>query len=62
MKIIKEKLEWSNRCCGCSSKIPANDTTFILTNIAGIEGSIHLCKECIKEIVKVYESEVESNE
>lgn len=59
MKIIKEKLEWDNKCCGCLSAIPANHTTFILTDIAGMRSSIHFCKHCIEKIAKEYESEVE---
>lgn len=56
MKISKEKLAWTNRCCGCFSKIPVNDTTFILTEICGKDGSIHFCQKCVKEIIKEFKS------
>lgn len=53
MKINKRKLQWSNGCCGCNNIIPKNEITYILSNIIGVNGTIHLCEKCISEICYV---------
>lgn len=50
MKVSETKLEWTNKCCGCYEKIPIGATTHIISELAGVDGSIHLCDKCIREI------------
>ena len=57
MEVSKVYLEWTNLCCGCTSKVAAGEATYILTNAIGIRGSIHLCSDCIKKIITCYKEE-----
>ncbi|SHJ64719.1 hypothetical protein SAMN05444401_3563 [Clostridium amylolyticum] len=52
MKIIVSEFGWRDKCCGCCRDIQGTEKVYMLTNIVGISGSIHLCEECIDEISK----------
>lgn len=50
MKIEVEVLGWTDICCGCRKKIPSTEKVYMISDIAGISGSIHLCETCIDDI------------
>ncbi|NFG59680.1 hypothetical protein FC778_13440 [Clostridium botulinum] len=52
MNINVRVLGWTDKCCGCLKNIPGTEKVFILKNIAGVQGTIHLCEKCIDDIEK----------
>lgn len=61
MKINVEVLGWTDICCGCRKKIPPTDNVYMLSNIAGVDGSIHFCTSCIKDISNSQEVNAEED-
>ena len=58
MKIDVEVLGWEEQCCGCGKIIKSTDKVFMLSEILGLSGSIHLCSSCIEDISYFKEQEV----
>ena len=52
MRINARVLGWPDRCCGCIKIIPSTDKVFMISEIGGVPGSIHLCKSCIDKIIE----------
>jgi hypothetical protein len=50
MKIDISVLGWSDKCCGCYRVIKSTDKVYMVSEIAGVRGSIHLCENCIEYI------------
>jgi hypothetical protein len=50
MKINARVLGWTDKCCGCNENIPGTEKVYMISYIAGVNGSIHLCEKCISKI------------
>lgn len=57
MKIKKMVLGWKDMCCGCNSLIPGDEKVYIVTEIGGIQGSLHFCKNCMDKIANISNKE-----
>jgi len=52
MKINARVLGWKDKCCGCYKEIKSTEKVFMISDIAGVNGSIHFCENCVDDISK----------
>lgn len=50
MKINVRVLGWTDKCCGCYADIKPTERVCMISEVAGVTGSIHLCDKCMSEI------------
>lgn len=52
MVVNARVLGWADKCCGCGKDIQATEKVYIISDLLGVNGSIHLCNECINKTVE----------
>jgi hypothetical protein len=50
MKINARVLGWKDKCCGCYREIKSTEKVYMISDIGGVNGSIHFCENCIVDI------------
>lgn len=60
MRINVRALGWKDNCSGCSKEIKNTEKVYMISGVWGINGSIHLCDDCIDKIIKSKESKQEA--